>query len=578
MRFEVLLLVPVDCVATMLDTINVFGLFVAILTTLLFGVAEPCSVLYACKCNGLSLTKSVGNCESLAGGHRTYINCSSTCIIPSQAFKDLPCKKCMDTLYLEYYNISDIQPDAFTDLKDLSGLYLNNNDIQELHQNTFKDLLSLMKLDVSFNRLRYIHPKAFVHMNKFYDLNISHNFLVMNGTILYSDINILDAAFCNPAKDASWYVLKHSFFSGLPNLTTLVLEGNAIQCVMWDTFSNNRRLTSLNLRNNMLKFMPHEITFCYRSIQLDLSNNPLDCNCHMKKYTASCPDNTVVLDEVSCGTPLGLEDLSCDQWDTGICGFDTGSTFAVTSTLSWSEGTTQDDTTSAVFSTTSETLISSMYSDQHSPTSADQHSPISTDQHSPTSADQQSPISADKHSLNSSRYASKQIAQLMELSSTPTAEISSTFSQDPSVAFTKEKLSESSMLIVFGVVVILVVIIAVVAVYVILRVCRRQDVDGSVPATHYFNFHFVSRNPETKNKVDGTYKTFRYISLGRIQKAITPKQDLHYSCRDVTTLHGMSAQGQPENGSYNCSVTPQTNKATGYKYGDLEEHVYEEVI
>lgn len=555
-RFEVLSLVPVDCVVamlTMLVTNNVFGLFVVILATLLIGVANPCTVLYTDKCNGVSLTNGEGDCESLVGGDRTYINCFNKCIIPDHAFEALPCKSNVDAVYLDYYNISEIQPEAFKDLPKLSVLYLSNNEIQELHQSTFQQFRKLMKLDVSFNRLRYIHPEAFVHMKSFYDLNVSHNVLVLNGTILYSDyINILDAAFCNPTKDASWYVLKYPVFNGLPNLTKLVLEGNGIQCVMWDTFSNNQRLNSLDLRNNMLKFLPHQNTLCSHVIELDLSNNPIECNCYMKMYAASCPNTSVKLGEVSCGTPTGLEHLSCDDVSftdppvIGICDFDIGSTYAVTSTLLTSEGTSQDNTISTEFSATSETVMSSLYSDQQSPTSA--------------------------------LKASNKSANLVEFSSTSTTEIPSDFSENPVAAITKASLTNSFMLIVFGAVFVLVVIIVAVSVVVILRVCRRQDYEGSVPATHYFDFLFGKNNSETYNKVNENYRRSGYISLGSLQELMATKQDLHYLCRDVTTLPGVSVQGQSETGSCSFSVILEKNIATGCKHGDLEEHVYEEVV
>jgi len=543
---------------TMLDTSNVFGLYVVILTTMLFSVAESCSVFYTCSCNGVSLTDSKGNCESLVGGRSTYINCSSTCVIQNNAFEALPCKRCLDTVYLRYYNISDIQPDAFTGLKDLQVLYLDNNEIQELHQDRFQHVRALVKLDVSFNRLRYIHPESFVLMKSFFHLNVSHNALVLNGTILYSDyINILDAAFCNPTKDDSWYVLKRPVFSGLPNLTTLLLEGNAIQCVMWDTFNDNQRLTSLDLKNNMLKFIPHQITLCAHVIELDLSYNPLDCNCHLKLLAASCASNRLKLNEVSCGTSLGMEHLSCDDVsltvtpDTGICDFDIGSTNAVTSTLLTSEGTSQDSTTSAVFSTTSETVMSSfsMYSDQHIPTSA-----LTT---------------------------SSENERSVESSGTTTTEIPDTLNQNPRPVLAKAPATSSSMWIIFGFVCVVVVIIVVVSVVVILRVCKRRDFNGWVLATHYFNFHSGSSNPETNNKVDKVdenYKNFRYISLGSLEKLTQPKKDLHYLCRDVITLPGMSAQGQRETGSCCCSVILEKNVATGCKNEDHEEHVYEEVI
>jgi hypothetical protein len=268
-------------------------------------------------------------------------------------------------------------------------------------------------------------------------------------------------------------------------------------------------------------------------------------------YAVSCPNTKVKLDAGSCGTTLGLGHLSCDDVsptdppDTGICDVDIGSTYSVTSTLLTSEGTSQDSTTSAVFSTTSETVMSSLSSGQHSPNSV--------------------PDASDTNTL------------LVEFSGTPTTEISSAFSQNPNVAFTKASLTETSMWIVFGVVFLLVVIIVAVSVFVIVRVCSRQDFDDTVSVTQYFEFIFGKRKPETCNKVNENYRRSGYISMASLQERMAQKQDLHYLCRDVTTLPGMSAEGQPETGSCSCSVILGTNVAADSNNGDLEEHVYEEI-
>lgn len=598
MRFEVLLLVPVDCVVTiltMLDTNNVFGLFVVILTTMFFSVAKPCSVSYTCWCNSVSPRIGVRMCEPLSGGQRTYINCSTMCVIPNNAFQALPCKKCLEELHLVYYNISDIQPNAFTGMSNLQALYLNNNEIQELHLNTFQQFYNLANLDVTFNRLRYIHPEAFLHLKSFFYLNVSHNALVLNGTILYSDyINVLDAAFCNPAKDASWYVLKRPLFSGLPNLTKLVLEGNAIECLMWDTFSDNKRLQNLDLKNNMLKFISHQITLGSPVIELDLSNNPLDCNRYVNIYAASCTNNRVKIDELSCWTSSELEQISCDDVPptgppyTETCDSDIVSTYP----LPTSVGISQDNTTSAVFSTTSETAMSSLYSDQHSPTSAfDTSNEIEVlmqsdpDKPSPNSALdaskeygrllQSDPV---KHSPTSTLDASSGIESLVEFLSTSTTEGPKPRSQNSRVAFTKASVTNASMWIVFGVVLVIIVVIVVGSVVVILRVYKQQDLGGSVSATEYFNFRFDNNNPEMNNKVDETYRHFPYISVNSLEKHIRPKKDLHYSSRDVTTLHEECDQGQPETGSSCCSAILEKSIATGRKNVDLEENVYEEII
>jgi hypothetical protein len=133
------------------------------------------------------------------------------------------------------------------------------------------------------------------------------------------------------------------------------------------------------------------------------------------------------------------------------------------------------------------------------------------------------------------------------------------------------------MWIVFGVVFVLVVIIVAVSVFAILRVCRQQEFDGSESVTHYFDIDFGGSKPEAYNKVNENYRRSGYISLASLQNHTNQKQDLHYFCRDVTMLPGVSAEGQPENGSCSFSVILGTNIATGCENGDLEEHVYEDI-
>jgi hypothetical protein len=130
---------------------------------------------------------------------------------------------------------------------------------------------------------------------------------------------------------------------------------------------------------------------------------------------------------------------------------------------------------------------------------------------------------------------------------------------------------------VFGVVCVIVVIIVVVAVFVILRFYRRQYIGNPVPATHKFNFQSGNTSPETRNKVSESYERIPYISLAAIEELVAPKPDLHYSCRDVTTLPAVAANGGPQIDSCSCSGILETHIDKGCKNENNEEHIYEDV-
>lgn len=550
----------VDCVLTMLpvmDSRAFFGqLFVATLTTFLFCVSSPCSVSYSsqCRCSDVSLTKRE-RCDSLLNGNSTYMECLNTCVIPNRAFRYFPCKKCLETLYLRHKNISDIQPDAFTDLKQLSFLYVDNNDIQELRQNTFEHISKLMKLDISFNRVTFLHPDAFVHMKSLFSLNVSHNMLVLNGAILNSNyLNVLDAAYCNPAKDTSWYVLQYPAFGGLPNLTKLVLEGNAIQCIMSNTFTQNGRLTELYLRNNELQVI-HQTVFSSKIRILHFSNNPLKCDCDMKKFSEWCSENNLKLDDISCGTPPGawslLEHMYCDtvivtDSPDVYCGFDMKSTNTVTYALPASAGTSADDTTSSVLSTTSEVAISSLYTEQETVILA---------------------VSSSKKS-----------ERLVELSVKPTTETLDTTNLTLAVTSKKALPIKSSTWYTLGMMCFLGVVLTVVVVMSLVSTIRRRrqnDLGSSQPATHYFSFEPCNSDLNDFHTADENCQHSKYIRVDSLHKVTGQKPDLHYLYRDVTDLTYMAYevpdQGEPETDSNLSSSFPDTDVT------HLKGHIYEKV-
>ncbi|XP_030850977.1 LOW QUALITY PROTEIN: slit homolog 2 protein-like [Strongylocentrotus purpuratus] len=129
--------------------------------------------------------------------------------------------------------ISDLPPGIFQQLSVLQELNLDRCDITNLHPLVFSGLESLQKLSLKGNNIHHIHD---------------------------------------------------DILSGLGQIKSINFEGNRIAYLEELMFSNNWKLTDLSLANNGLTRL-NQSTFkpIFSSISsLDLSMNPIDCNCELK--------------------------------------------------------------------------------------------------------------------------------------------------------------------------------------------------------------------------------------------------------------------------------------------------------
>ena len=129
--------------------------------------------------------------------------------------------------------ISDLPPGIFQQLSVLQELNLDYCDIKNLHPLVFSGLESLQKLSLEGNNIHHIHDDV---------------------------------------------------LSGLDQIQNINFEGNRIAYLEELMFSNNWKLTNLSLADNRLTRL-NQSTFkpIFSSISsLDLSMNPIDCNCDLK--------------------------------------------------------------------------------------------------------------------------------------------------------------------------------------------------------------------------------------------------------------------------------------------------------
>jgi hypothetical protein len=190
-----------------------------------------------------------------------------------------------------------------------------------------------------------------------------------------------------------------------------------------------------------------------------------------------------------------------------------------------------------------------------------------------------SSLYADQQSVTSAVSSPAKISGLVELLINSASEMPSNHGQNPNATSTQTPPKKSSMWYILAIACVLVVIIVLVAVTLWVR--RRRDFEGSVPATHYFNFHSSNSKRGTCDKVDDNHHHTTYISIADLYKVTGHKPDLHYSCRDVTNLPFVApevpAHGLLEIESSGCSGILETDIDTLCTKVDLDGHVYEVV-
>ncbi|CAF4787736.1 unnamed protein product [Pieris macdunnoughi] len=177
----------------------------------------------------------------------------------------------MEMLDVSNNNISEVESFSFKDLNELISFDISNNPLsQALENNTFKGLISLPALDISCTSLTVIKNNSFNEMTSLHTLNISHstvNEVSFNSFINTGNINVLD--------------LSHNLLSvfsinktSLINLRVLYLDHNLIEIVAQDFVANLTMLSEINLAHNKIVFLYDE-TFSdlKRLVSLDISSN-----------------------------------------------------------------------------------------------------------------------------------------------------------------------------------------------------------------------------------------------------------------------------------------------------------------
>uniref|UniRef100_A0A8C1LI38 Trophoblast glycoprotein a n=1 Tax=Cyprinus carpio TaxID=7962 RepID=A0A8C1LI38_CYPCA len=223
-------------------------------------------------------------------------------------------------LFITGNHISQIGPESFQGLENVTNLSLSNNRISEVKSRTFSSLRSLRSLDLSNNQLAVIHPEAFtVQSRMLRELNLSralynHSSVIFLATSLrwssLEDLQGLDLS------SNGLVYLPPGIFCHLVSLRRLQLGNNSIVSIHNGTFTGLDHLQELHLTHNALRTLREEALKeleQMRSVRLHLAENPYTCTCDIEPFAAwvnSSQARVVDIERLTCAFPVALQNTS----------------------------------------------------------------------------------------------------------------------------------------------------------------------------------------------------------------------------------------------------------------------------
>jgi hypothetical protein len=185
----------------------------------------------------------------------------------------------IETISLQFFNIGAIEANAFSDfrLPNLWKLDIVHCGVVTIKKNAFSGLQDLLSLHLDNNEIEIIEPGAFFGVFKLNSLSFQHNKIKS---------------------------LEYGVFGGLDNLNLLNLNNNLLKSLKPKIFERVQTLTTIFLKDNLIESINYSaLEGLNEAVQIYVDNNPLVCNCALKKEWSVLRDRIV---GATCRSPRNL--------------------------------------------------------------------------------------------------------------------------------------------------------------------------------------------------------------------------------------------------------------------------------
>ncbi|KAI4504455.1 hypothetical protein M0802_000005 [Mischocyttarus mexicanus] len=204
--------------------------------------------------------------------------------IPTSALSSLDMLK---KLEMQENKIRSIQEGEFEGLKSLDSLGLAHNQIRSVPARAFHHLTQLNSLELDGNEIVHVDPDAFIGLEE----NLQYLRLGDNNlhTVPSDALRRLHRLRHLDLRANNITVLPEDAFTGYgDSISFLNLQKNLIKVLPPLVFENLNSLETLSLQNNKLTHIPEEVTETIVDTlrHIDITDNPLICDCELRWYPA----------------------------------------------------------------------------------------------------------------------------------------------------------------------------------------------------------------------------------------------------------------------------------------------------
>ncbi|KAF2357816.1 Leucine-rich repeat [Trinorchestia longiramus] len=318
--------------------------------------------------NSLSLLLE-GSFQGLANLRKLILNHNQLTKINSNIFNGLESLE-----YLELVNnkIKDVDSLGFEYLSSLKRLNLARNRLHRVPISSLNNLASLHELDLCDNQISIVPERAFQHLANLTHLNLNKNNIssilpdafvglekLRNLSLLDNRLTSVPTSSFYPLTQVSsldlsgnmFSALPRDFLGNLPSLMSLKIERcPRLQSISQDAFVSGWLLQELSLKQNTrLRLLPPaalapllvlktlDLSSCglealqptqvpMRDLRvLDVSGNPLHCNCSLVWLAQVAANRTLAPGSPTCAAPPQLYGVPLRELGSGACGSSVGS-------------------------------------------------------------------------------------------------------------------------------------------------------------------------------------------------------------------------------------------------------------